>query len=49
MAASFSLAGQDKKQWDFLDNNGVFYTRGKFVEKYNIQRICYMKYNKYYL
>ena len=30
---------------DFLDNNGIFYTREKFVEKYNIHHICFMKYN----
>ena len=30
---------------DFSDNNGIFYTREKFVEKYNIPFICFMKYN----
>ena len=30
---------------DFLDNNGLFYTREKFAEIYKIHRICFMKYN----
>ena len=30
---------------DFLDNNGSFYAREYFVEEYDINYMCFMKYN----
>lgn len=30
---------------EFLDNNGSFYAREYFVEKYDINYMCFMKYN----